>query len=193
MLIEFEVVILAAGESKRFGSGKQLANLKGQPLLQHAIQSVLDLGIKPWLVLGAYRDQILANQHIETGRCHIVTAQNWQQGMSCSINAALNQLNHSRPLLSGVLFLLGDQPAITAPDLMKLISVINRDRSQIVCSEYHDGVGVPAYFPRRCFDELNLLEGDRGAKSIIKAHAHVPVSLGKSLIDIDHPEDLDRH
>jgi len=40
-------VILAAGESRRFGSPKQLAQLEGRSLLEHVISAADDAGLRP--------------------------------------------------------------------------------------------------------------------------------------------------
>ena len=50
-------LILAAGEGRRFGGPKQLAELDGKPLLQHVLETAA-----PWdplVVLGAHADEIL--------------------------------------------------------------------------------------------------------------------------------------
>jgi len=190
MLTEFEVIILAAGEARRFGSPKQLARWQGQPLLQHAIQLTLDLGFKPWLVLGAHRSQILSDGGVDAGACHVVCAENWHQGLSFSIKAALRQVMIEKPQLKGVVFLLADQPLLSTNDLKSLFHVIQENDAKIVCSKYHNSMGVPAYFPCRYIDDLLVLEGDKGAKSLIEMHPHIAVPLNTSLVDIDVPEDL---
>jgi CTP:molybdopterin cytidylyltransferase MocA len=53
-------VVLAAGGASRFGSSKQLAELDGMPLLQHAVDAILAVpAIDPVVVvLGAQAERV---------------------------------------------------------------------------------------------------------------------------------------
>ena len=54
-------LILAAGEGRRFGATKQLAELRGRPLLEYAVESMLSVPAWPVIVvLGHDADAIRA-------------------------------------------------------------------------------------------------------------------------------------
>ncbi len=57
---------------------------------------------------------------------------------------------------------------------------------------YNGITGVPAVFPRWCFDDLRALRGDQGARVILRRHADHLVRLEhpEAAVDIDTPEDL---
>jgi len=188
------VVILAAGEARRFGSPKQLAVWNGLPLLQVPINLVRELGFKPWVALGAHRVEILECADLNFEDCKIIEVNDWAIGLSVSIKASLKALQKQDEEVKGVIFLLADQPLLSTADLDKLLQAISENSDQIICSGYLleglPSVGVPAYFPRQYFDELMSLSGDKGAKKVIVGNQHTIISMNKHLCDIDTPEDL---
>ena len=65
------IVILAAGNSTRFGSSKQLLRFNGKTLLQHAIDEATKAGANPVVVvLGANANEVSAS--IDTTAVEIV-------------------------------------------------------------------------------------------------------------------------
>jgi molybdenum cofactor cytidylyltransferase len=70
----------------------------------------------------------------------------------------------------------------------------NETGKPIVACAYKGTTGVPVLFDRTLFAELLLLQGQEGAKKILKAHAHevaiIPFEQGS--IDIDTPDDYER-
>lgn len=188
------IIILAAGESKRFGSPKQLALWEGLPLLQRVVDLVIGLGFKPWVALGGHRNSIIRHEKINLEYCQIVNVDDWSKGLSASIKATLGKLIKEQKALQGVIFLLADQPLLGLQELEKLFYVVDEDSTQIICSEYllngRASVGVPAYFPQQYFESLMLLEGDKGAKQVIQENQYKAVPMNKRLYDIDTPEDL---
>ena len=45
------IIILAAGNSSRFGGAKQLLHLSSEPLLQHVIDEAIEAGAEPIVVV----------------------------------------------------------------------------------------------------------------------------------------------
>lgn len=194
---DLQILILAAGAATRFGSPKQLASFRGLPMLQHVIDAVLEAGYKPWLALGAHRDLIETHDRLTLSACRIVPVALWEQGMSASLAAGITGIVSSAAHSSGVLVLLGDQPMVTCQDLLRMVSVIEGDREQIVATRYPhasgpDTAGVPVYFPKRYFADLTRLKGARGAQDLIRSQAHQVLDLGGATEDVDYPEDLMR-
>jgi len=187
----FDIIILAAGAATRFGSAKQLADISGRPMLQHVIESVISLGLSPYLVLGAHQETILSSPKIETDKCRVVTVPNWQSGMSASISCAMQTLKERSELSDGVIFLLGDQPGFGSHEIQKILQLAAEEPCRIVCSRYLSTVGVPAFFPRASFDALINLQGDRGAKLLLMANEHLALDFAACLRDVDRPEDVD--
>ncbi|QBF81691.1 nucleotidyltransferase family protein [Shewanella maritima] len=95
--------------------------------------------------------------------------------------------------IKAVLITLGDQVAIRSDDYQRLFDAYKQS-GQICASRYRDQLGVPAIFPYSAFSKLMQLEGDKGAKAIIKqAQLHgkvTEVPIANAQFDIDTPTDL---
>mgnify|MGYP001235108914 CR=1 FL=1 len=186
-----DAVILAAGASRRMGQPKQLLTHQGVPLLRYTALQVLRTGIRRLVVvLGAYVDQIapvLADLPIYTA-----VNTDWEMGMSTSLRCGLSQLESPEP--TGVLLLVGDQPAVHPDLLQQLLQAFRQGAFPIVASGYEGIAGVPAVISRQFFDELQQLSGDKGARVLFKKYAHlvqiIPFPEGSR--DIDTPEDAQK-
>ncbi|MBC7983892.1 MAG: nucleotidyltransferase family protein [Candidatus Obscuribacterales bacterium] len=182
------VIILAAGASTRLGQPKQLVKLKGQPILHKVVSSAVGVaGQSVTVVLGANAQDLtplLARSSVS-----VIVNRHWQEGLASSLRFGLAA---APPACSAALILLGDQWAVTAADLKRLIDAWNGQDSTIAASVYEGHVGVPAIFPRWSFTELRELRGDQGARAILERHAHrlSRVQMPNAAMDLDTPEDL---
>lgn len=184
------IVILAAGESSRMGEPKQLLAYQGTNLLQHTIDTALSLDATPVVVvLGAHAAKIRAN--LDESRLLIAINPDWHEGMGGSLRTGLQTLLDTHQDVSTVIFLLCDQPLLSASTLNHLIATHERTGFDIVASEYDGALGVPALFARSMFAELLALRGETGARQIIRAHRDqaVGVAFPDGAIDIDTPAD----
>ena len=183
--MKIAALILAAGAASRFGSTKQLVDIKGKAMLQHCIDSATTvLPDSVYTVLGNQREMITASI-FDT---RIILNSEWQKGLGSSIAAGVSALKDK---YQGMLILLADQPTIKHYHLTQLIQLFNGDNT--VCSYYAGNRGVPAMFPKSKDDDLMALQGDRGAKYILQTMDDQlqTLSLAEAAIDIDRPEDLE--
>ncbi len=183
-------VVLAAGGSRRLGEPKQLLRLAGQTLVRRAALAALGSRAERSLVVtGAHAERVeaaLAGLAIEAVRCA-----SWESGLAASLRAGVTAaLAHGD---ASVLLLLADQPAVSAALLDAQIA-LHRAGSELVASDYCDEPGVPAIFAPRFARELLALEGDRGAKELLRRErAHVAlVPFADGALDVDTPEDWAR-
>jgi molybdenum cofactor cytidylyltransferase len=183
-------IILAAGSASRMGQAKQLLPLGSQPMLWHvaqaACQSLLDEVI---VVTGATAGPVSLS--IADLPLRIVHNPNWQQGQAGSIQTALRSLP---PDCDAVLFLLADQPLITSQLINELISHWQRFGKTIICPYYDSKRGNPVLFALAAWrDALQQLDGDQGARRILKAHpediGYLPVASDEIFLDVDTIED----
>jgi len=89
-----------------------------------------------------------------------------------------------------VVIMVCDQPCVTGDHLLNLVKEQQASGMAIISSQYGNTRGVPALFHRSLFGELLKLQGDRGARRIIEAHAERAgqVALPEGAVDIDTPE-----
>ena len=147
------------------GHPKQLLPYRGQTLLGHVIQCALASSCSPVVVvLGAHADKIAPT--IVQFPIEIIKNPDWHQGMSSSIQYALDYLGERS--LEGVIFLTCDQPFISTDIIEQLIDLHTQSDKPITASQYGEIIGIPALFARNVFPELMQLKGDVGAKGIIQ-------------------------
>jgi molybdenum cofactor cytidylyltransferase len=181
-------IILAAGESKRFGSTKQLADFANETLVRRAVRLAEAVcGDNTVLVVGNDWQRVLAACGPQRGI--IVRNDEYTSGIASSIASGVASVAESA---DAVLLLLADQPLVTEKHLRNLIDEWRKAPDRIVASEYSDVQGPPAIFPASCFGHLMKLEGDQGARALL-TESDCPVTgieFGDGAVDIDTPEDL---
>lgn len=186
------VLILAAGSSKRLGKPKQLVKFKNKTLLQHSIDVSENLNLSERIiVLGANSKKIL--NEVELKNHKILINSNWQEGMSTSLKKGLEEIQNLHPAIENVLVLLSDQPFISESFLKKFINKHFTANCLATFSEYREIPGVPAIFSSKIFPDLMKIEGDRGARDLIKNGLanYQLVPFEKGIVDIDTEKDLE--
>jgi len=184
-------IVLAAGPSTRLGRPKQLVTIDGESMLARSIRVAFESGVDAvFVVLGAHAAEL--QPQLADTRATPILNPDWQHGMSSSLHAGLTAALANAPTLDSVLLLTCDQPAVTGFHLLRLHLLAEESPARIAASTYAGTVGVPAVFPRACFDELLALTGDSGARSVLAAHAidvaTLPLEHGE--LDLDTPESL---
>jgi molybdenum cofactor cytidylyltransferase len=121
----------------------------------------------------------------------VVANRRWRQGLASSLEAGLQALS---PEVCGALFVLADMPLVSAKTLQALKDQFTRHSCDAIVYPAHQGrQGNPVLFPRRFFDEIMALKGDRGAQGVLHRHAAeaiaLPVESRTVLVDCDTDED----
>ena len=184
------IVILAAGASRRLGQAKQLLAFKDSNLLGHTINVCLESGVgEVHVILGAYYKGIY--KEIEHFPVQVHEFENWSVGMGASIAFATQLFKDTK--VDGLIFCVGDQVHLEASILKNIQKEIKEKSALIIRSQYQKGFGPPTYFDKRFFSELMDLNGEEGAKTLIKKHIEKVSTLDFPLgmIDVDTPEDLE--
>ncbi len=182
------MLVLAAGESRRFGSPKQLVRLNGRPMLHRAVAVASQIaGNAVTVVLGAHAEQLAPLLRHSTAS--VLVNRHWNEGMGSSLREGVRALPST---CEAVLIMLADQPKVSAPDLGRLAAAWHNHPQSIVAASFAGRCGAPAVFPRECFSDLLQLRGDQGARNLFERYSTrlVRVPLPQAAIDIDTPEDL---
>lgn len=186
-------VILAAGSSSRMGSPKQILRFRGISLLRHTALAALGARCFPVIVVtGAYAE--LSRRELDGLDVREASNPDWETGMASSIGAGLEALVVADADVKAAVFLLCDQPHVTADVISGLAEAYRVTRKPVIASKYGGSFGVPALFDRSLFAELARLEGGAGAKQVIQRYASeacfLPFQRGE--VDVDTRDDFSR-
>lgn len=182
-------VFLAAGSGTRFGGGKLLADFRGEALYTRALRLMDAVGFDRSAVVSGCEEILAA-----AARRGFLAVQNNEpeRGISLSVRLGLEAV---KPC-SAVLFLVGDQPLLTAESVRRILAAGAEQPEKIIVPRSADGRdGSPCLFPGAFFPELAALEGDRGGRRVIRAHPEAVFAVelpGSELIDTDTREALQR-
>lgn len=187
------IILLAAGNSSRMGSAKQLLSYQGKTFLERIIDTALEVFDKDQiiLVLGANYDEISST--IKDKNILIAINEDWESGMALSIKSGLKTLSNHFPEMERCFISVCDQPYLTGDLFLKMSQLQDTSQKEIVVATYADTVGVPALFSKKYFKQLMELTGEQGAKKIIRQNMEdvETFAFAKGAIDIDTPSDYD--
>lgn len=190
-------IILAAGESKRFGENKLLIRLGDQPLLEHTLKAFTDhqmLQNDIIVVTGYYTEEL--KPILKKYKVKQKYNPSFNRGMSSSIQSGLELLKENLGEFTGILIHPGDIPFITNQDLEGLISCHISLPDKIIIPKFNSKRGHPIIIPKILFPELDLIgEETKGLSGLIRASdsaiKYVNVNNQGILEDIDTKKDLE--
>jgi molybdenum cofactor cytidylyltransferase len=125
-------------------------------------------------------------------RVTIVENRRWREGMASSIRAAVRWVP---PRASAILLGLGDQPRVPVAVVERLCAGFRAARppTQVLIPTFHGRRGHPVLFAGGLRKALLGLDGDEGARGLIRrlgaAVQEVPVQSPFILVDCDTPEE----
>jgi molybdenum cofactor cytidylyltransferase len=180
--------VLAAGAGRRFGGTKQLAVLRGQPVLQYAIDSALAVPAleRIVVVLGHDAERIQAN--IDFGDAEPILCSGWEEGQAASLRCGVAAAGEDA---EAVVVTLGDQPYISS-QVIAMVLDGRRRFTPAVRATYGGAPGHPVLLERELFDDVMTLRGDVGARELLTSLPVRSLEAGHlcSADDIDTQEDL---
>jgi molybdenum cofactor cytidylyltransferase/nicotine blue oxidoreductase len=179
-------LILAAGAGTRFGDGpKQLAELEGRPLLDHAIaaQCAVPELERIAVVLGAFADQILGRVHFS--RAEPVICERWEDGQAASLRRGIEYLS-AEVHVNNLIVTLGDQPRMTPELIARFV-----DEPPATRALYDGRPGHPVVLGPVQMRLVGGLHGDRGARGLLQGGKTIECGHLRSARDVDTPEDLE--
>jgi molybdenum cofactor cytidylyltransferase len=179
------LVLLAAGRSQRMGDiGSKLDEpFLGRPLGLHVVVALEDM---PFMERVAVTGR--ANCDYAAHGFTIVRNDDPELGMGRSVALGVDCARARGA--KAVVMALADMPRVTATHIYTLLDAVDGEDA-VVASSDGRSPRPPAVFGRAQFDTLLRLEGDAGARDLIRAGKHV-VTTPAELIDVDTPEELER-
>jgi nicotine blue oxidoreductase len=167
-------IVLAAGGGTRFGGGKLLARLGGQPLIEAVLDNLRRAPVDEVIVVvGAEAERL----HEVCQRYGVRTVDNeeWEQGQSSSVLAGLRTCAGDAAVI-----LLGDQPLIGAGAVGRLVAAF-AEGAEVAVATYEGKRRNPVLFSREVWP---LLEPELVVE--------VPCEEVGNPADVDTREDLGR-
>ena len=182
------ILILAAGAASRMrGADKLLEPVDGVPLLTRIARAALATGLPVTVALAP--DRPARRAALNGLAVTPVTVPDPGLGMAASLVAGLAAMPPGP-----VMLLLADLPEITAEDLRAVLQAAATAPQLIHRGTAADGTpGHPVLFPPWARAEMAALQGDEGARGLLRRHADrvrpVPLPGRHATTDLDTPED----
>lgn len=201
--MEYELILLAAGFSRRFGGNKLMYQVEGKPLYLRAGELLLDLKEqrKDVEAVRAVTRYPQIQKELERRGIKTVLHLNSEKGISSSVQAGLQsvleEIKVRRPSAArGFCFFVGDQPYLRADTVSGLLDSFpecGKGIGRLCC---RGKPGSPAVFSERYIPELLALTGDQGGRQIMKKHPEdvweLEIEDGSELWDLDRPPGKER-
>ncbi|HEY0561755.1 MAG TPA: nucleotidyltransferase family protein [Methylophilus sp.] len=186
-------ILLAAGFSRRFGNANKLMqNLPdGQVMVLAAAQHLI-AALPISIAVVRAENLALADALRQLGFQVVMCAED-AAVMADSLVTAVRYAQQLNLHHDGVVIALADMPYIQ-PHTISQVATLLKQAGGIVVPTYLDQRGHPVGFSAKFINALLKVEGDHGARAVVKQHAE-EVSLlacddAGILADIDTPTDL---
>lgn len=163
-------ILLLAGSSSRMGFPKPLLPFGDQTLLTLLLGRILKSDLAQVIVVLGPKAEAIKKEIRkvkDSSKLSLIDNPDFTKGLSSSISAGLA---HIDPQISGVMFLMGDQPLLTTEVINKLIREFKKSPAPIVVPLYGKVPGNPAIFRTLLIPKLKKVTGDTGGRELIKKY-----------------------
>ncbi len=189
-------ILLAAGQSTRFGSPKQLVCFRTKPLLFWSLDASLASELtKVYLVLGhfAARIRMHLKPYLDNPRLEIVENPDFKQGMGSSLARGIRFAGKN---WRAYMIMLADQPLVTPALINAMLTAMENNSKSIVIPTCRQIRGNPVLFANKWYSALSGLNADFGGRYLVarnpKDVLEFEVESEHYFWDIDCPQDLQR-
>ena len=194
-------IVLAAGKSSRMGRTKALLPVgsPGETFLTRIIRVLREGGIdRIVVVIGGDAAAVRASLPRHDASLVAVENPHYEDGQLSSLLVGLAAVEQRYDDVDAVMVTLVDLPLISAATVRAVLDAFRaKSDAPLVRPRRAHRHGHPAIFNRSIFAELRRADPSQGAKPVVHAHAAEEVSVDVdddgAFIDIDTPEDYDRH
>jgi CTP:molybdopterin cytidylyltransferase MocA len=180
------VAVLAAGRGSRISGTdvpKPLLELDGRPLVRWALDAAMASGLRPTLLVVGYQGSKVGRA-VPQGVA-VVRARGWRSGIARSLRTALEALD-GWAQVEAVCIGLADQPRVGA-EAYRRLDAAYAEGATLAVATYGGVRGNPVLLGRSLWPEARKLDGDEGARSLMRAHPVAEVSCDGT----GSPEDVD--
>lgn len=189
-------IILAGGESKRFGSLKQLYRIDDKSFLEMILTNLDSISLISEIIIGlGYKyKSILETINIKSPKLKIAINPDYTRGQLSTLQECIKITS---PYARGYMVTLVDHPFVRKQTYSKIINeFINYGMRDIIIPVYNNRRGHPVIFPASLKDEILNAPLDIGARYVIKKFDSIVRLINMIdefiLADIDRIDDLEK-
>lgn len=187
---ETVVVLLAAGEGRRFGTLKQLAPIEGEAMVRRVARTLLRLRRPLLVITGSGGEAVAAALAGLPATC--VPNPDWRDGLGASLGAGIRAARDRFPDASAALVCLADHPLLGVRTLETMLDRHAQDPARIFAADHAGQPGPPVLLPADCLHELATWRGAEGAQAWLRRQGSRVERMSLDVTDVDTPADLDR-
>ena len=185
-------IILAAGQSKRFGSdNKLIKKYNKKHLINHILDTLIKSKIKKIIIVSGFQNSKVKKIIVKNKKINFVYNKNYKFGMASSIKTGLKRIPNKN---IGFLIIHADMPKISRKIINKLYEAIKSKDKEIFVPTYKRKLGNPVGFKYCMLKSVKKIAGDRGAKKIIKRNKKklylIKVNSKSIFNDLNTPRDF---
>ena len=197
------LILMAAGNGRRYGGNKLLAEIAGKPMYRHVFDGLAaywqsHAGECQVIVVSEYPEILEA---AEAAGFIVVRNEQPDAGISLTIQLGIEAARQKLSLTSagqttgeGAIFFTADQPFLRAETLTAFITAASRSEKPLLSAA---GMAVsgqrlpgnPVFFDAIYFPELLQLTGDTGGRTVFRRH---PLAADWFAVDPAELRDIDQ-
>lgn len=191
-------IYLAGGNSKRMkmNQSKLALPVGNQTLGSLALETVLQSALETVFVIVQENDDVswLPETVKKHPKCQVIHCSNAHLGQAETLRSGVQTAKDAG--IDAVIIFLADQPFITIRIINRVIDYLNvAPESKFIATTYEGVIYPPVLFKKELFNELLKLNGDRGAKALLKADfltigTMLPCTDAQVIFDVDTKDDF---
>jgi molybdenum cofactor cytidylyltransferase len=158
-------IILAAGLSKRMGVVKSLLPWGESFLLDRVIVNAYQSELAGLIVVLGYEAETISKK-IDFKDSKVIINPDYSLGQSSSLRVGLDGVPADT---DGAMFLLGDQPFVTAKIIDSLIHAFQKQPSSLIIPTHQGKRGNPVVVHRSIFNMVKRITGDTGPRVLFRS------------------------
>ena len=187
-----DAIILAAGNSKRFGKDNKLfTDFNSTLLITHVVSEICKSKLRNIIVITG-KDHVKINKLLKKFRVQVIKNLNYNEGINSSISLGIKKLPKNS---LSTMICLADMPLLKSEDYNSMVQFEEkfRNKSKIIVPHNKTTRGNPVIFGKDYFNTLVNLVGDNGGKKILEENRDVIYYNTNSegfYFDVDTQKDL---
>lgn len=194
-----DLILLAAGDSKRYGSNKLLEYIDGRKMYTYSYDLYSSIEkIKNKILVSQY-DELLdffsdrGFISVKNDKSYLGISHSIKLGMQVLQKIYENEDSVEKYKENGIIFAVCDQPFLKSSTVERLMSEYLMSDKSIATLRYKDRLGNPRIYSRAYAKELLNLNGDVGGKQVMNKNIdevyYCDIENEIEVLDIDNEKD----